>query len=72
MDKAARRLILLADKAITALESVLTDPTQKGASQKRYAAQAILSNVIDIWSLRNIEARIAILESNIYGEIQER
>ena len=65
LDRAARRLILLANKAIDALESVMDDPVQKGSSQRRYAATAILDNVLKIWELRNVEQRITDLEARI-------
>ena len=65
LDKAARRLIGLAGKAIEALASVIDEPTQEGATQKRYAAQAILDNVLKLWELRNIEARVALLERDV-------
>ena len=67
LDRAARRLILLADKAIGALESVLDEPTQKGATQKRYAAAAILDNIMRLWELRNLEKRLVDLEGKLNG-----
>lgn len=65
LDKVARRLIQLSTKAVDALANVMERPNQKGATQKRYAAQAILENVLKIWELRNIEQRIAELEARI-------
>lgn len=66
LDKVARNLILLAEQAVEALADVLADPTQDGAGQRRYAAQAILDNVLKLWELRNIEGRLQRLEGHIY------
>jgi len=71
LDKASRRLILLADKAISALVSIMDDPTQDGATQKRYAAQTILDNVLKLWELRNVESRLSELEKRVENEQQK-
>lgn len=68
LDKVSRRLILLADKAVTALESVIDEPMQEGASQKRFASQAILDNVLKLWELRNVESRLSELEKRVNDE----
>jgi len=68
LDKVSRRLILLADKAVTALESVMDDPTQEGASQKRFASQSILDNVLKLWELRNLESRLAQIEKAVFND----
>ena len=66
IDRAARRLVNLADLAIDALESVLTDPAQKGAAVKRLAASTILDQIIKLRELRaleQIELRLSALEA---------
>lgn len=62
IDRAARRLVGLSGKALDALESVLDDPRQNGAGNKRLAAVAILDALLKLRELRNIEQRIAALE----------
>ena len=56
---------MLGDKAIAGLESVLNDPTQGGAGNKRLAATAILDQLIRLRELRNIEARLTDLEKAV-------
>ena len=65
LDLATRRLLMLGDKAIAGLESVLNDPTQGGAGNKRLAATAILDQLIRLRELRNIEARLTDLEKAV-------
>ena len=67
LDRVTRRLLLLADKALNALESVLDDPRQAGAGNKRLAAQAVLDQVVKLRELRNVEQRLASLEEVVYG-----
>ena len=68
LDLATRRLLLLSDKAIDALESVLDDPAQEGAGNKRLAAQAVLDHLLKLRELRNVEERIVNLEVAVYGK----
>ena len=65
LDRVARKLILLSEKAVNKLADIMENPTQPGASQSRYSAQAILENTLKIWELRNIENRISELEKLI-------
>ena len=68
LDLATRRLLLLADKAINALESVLDDPSQEGAGNKRLAAQAVLDHLLKLRELRSIEERLVNLELAVYDK----
>jgi len=66
LDLATRRLLQLGDKAIAGLVSVLDDPAQEGASNKRLAAQAILDQLLKLRELRNIENRLTELEKAVF------
>lgn len=68
IDRTARRLISLADKALEAIEDIIDNPKQPGASNKRLAAQAILDQMLRLRELRNIEGRISDLEVAVYGQ----
>jgi len=65
LDKVARKLILLSGQAVDKLADIMRNPTQEGASQARYSAQAILENTLKIWELRNIESRLAEVENKL-------
>lgn len=66
IDKAGRRLIAMADKAISALDDVLDNPSQEGAGNKRLAAAAIIDIFMRLRELRNIETRLAELEAVVF------
>jgi len=66
LDKIARRLLMLGNKAIDAIEDIIDDPDQPGATNKRLSAQAILDQVVKLRELRNIEARLADLEKAVF------
>ncbi len=66
IDRTARRLISLLDKALTAIEDIMDHPSQLGAGNKRLAAQAVLDQLTKLRELRNIEGRIADLEAAVY------
>lgn len=66
IDRAARRLVTLADLAIDALEDVLKHPAQKGATNKRLAAGTILEQIIKLRELRNVEQRLSDLEAIVH------
>jgi hypothetical protein len=68
LDKTTRKLLYLGDHAVNALASVLQEPNQRGASNKRLAAQTILTQLLKLRELRNIEERIADLEAAVYGK----
>ena len=68
LDRVTRKLLYLGDHAVNALESVLQEPNQRGASNKRLAAQTILTQLLKLRELRNIEERIADLEAAVYGK----
>ena len=65
--QATRRLLALAGQALDALENVLSDPSQRGASNKRLAAGAILDHLMRLRELHGLEARLNVLEAKIYG-----
>jgi hypothetical protein len=65
LDRAARKLIKLSCEAVEALADIMRNPEQKAAAQKRYAASEILSNVLKLWDVRNIERRLIILENEV-------
>ena len=48
VDLAARRLVGLSTKALDALESVLDNPGQNGAGNKRLAAVAVIDNLMKL------------------------
>lgn len=66
LDRITRRLLVLGDKAINAIEDIIDNPDQPGASNKRLAAQAILDQLLKLRELRNIEGRLADLEAAIF------
>lgn len=61
---ATARLARLTEKALESLESVLDDPDQDGAANKRLAAKDIL-RLLDTYTDREIEDRIERLEDQI-------
>ena len=65
IDRITRRLLVLADKALLAIEDILDNPDQDGASNKRLAAQAILDQLLKLRELRNIENRLTDLEKAV-------
>lgn len=67
-DNLIRRLQGLGDKAINALEEVLTKPAMPGAGVKRQTAQAIIDYAVKFREMRNVEDRIAELEREVFGE----
>jgi hypothetical protein len=72
IDKSCRRLIAMADKAITALDDVLDNPSQNGAGNKRLAAAAIIDIFMRLRELRNIENRLSELESVVFKNEKRR
>jgi hypothetical protein len=72
IDGATRRLIALADLALDAIENVIENPAQRGASNKRLAAQAILDQLQKLRELRNLELRISDLEGWRQDEANNR
>ena len=64
IDRVARRLVVLADRAVDALESVLTNPGQDGAGNKRLSAGTILDNLLKLRSMHSLEERLAALEAS--------
>lgn len=66
IDAATRRLIALQDKAIAALETILIGKKQR-ANHKLRAAEIVLSQMLKLRELRNLEARLAALEEKANG-----
>lgn len=62
IDRVSRRIVALSNKAVNGLESVLDNPSQLGAGNKRLAAVAILENLMRLRELATIEGRLAALE----------
>ena len=65
LDRVARRLLAMADKALDAIENVIDNPVQPGAGNKRLAAQTALDQLSRITELRNLEARLERLEKEL-------
>ncbi len=72
IDKAGRRLIAMADKAISALDDVLDNPSREGAGNKRLAAAAIIDIFMRLRELRNIETRLSELEARVFEPDQKK
>jgi len=66
LDKITRRLLMLGDQAIDAIESVLHEPNQEGATNKRLAAALILDQLLRLRELRSVEQRISDLEAAVF------
>lgn len=64
IDAATRRLIALQDKAIATLESILTSKKQR-ASHRLRASEIVLSQMLKLRELRNVEARLSELEKRL-------
>lgn len=65
VDRATARLARLAEKAVDGLESVLDDPNQDGAANKRLAAKDVLS-LLDTFTNRDLDDRISALEDAVF------
>ena len=66
MDLATRRLLKMSEKALDALEDVLDYPLQKGATNMRLAAVAVINSLLKIRELRTIEQRLSELEKAVF------
>lgn len=66
LDESTRRLMQLSSQAIDALENVMHNPSQEGASNKRLAALAMLDQLCKFRELRNLEERLSTLEELTY------
>lgn len=66
VDAAARRLVALSDKAVTALEELLDSPTTP-ARLRLAAASEVLDKMLKLRELRDLEARLIALEAAING-----
>ena len=64
LDRAVRRLVKLADKAIDTLESLLDDPASTGTIRLR-AAQTCLSSLLSLRQSYEVEERLARLEEQL-------
>ena len=66
LDRITRRLLVLGDQAVNVLEDIMSNPTQKGCSNRRLAATTILDQLLKLRELRNIEGRLSDLEAAIF------
>jgi len=62
VDTAMRRLLRIAIKAVDALENIIDNPDQEGASNKRMASQNVIDNLLKLRELHSVERRISELE----------
>lgn len=70
IDAATRRLLALQAPAIDTIEQTMSDPANT-AWLKLKAAQAIVDYSIKLRELRNVEQRLADLETAVYGHKKE-
>jgi hypothetical protein len=68
IDLAGRRLAALACTAVDALADVINEPSQRGASNKRLAAVAVLSALHEWRELVDVERRLSELEFKYANE----
>ena len=66
LDRLSRRLLILGDRAIDAIEDIIDDPDQPGNTNKRLAAALILDQTMKLRELRNIESRLSDLEKAVF------
>ena len=66
LNLATRRLINLADTAISTLEASMADPSSPNIRLR--AAQTILDYLLKLRELRNVEQRLTDLEGIIHGQ----
>lgn len=62
IDAAARGLVGMTEKALTTITEVLDSATVHPATRLR-AAECVLANVLKLYELRNLAARVAALEA---------
>lgn len=67
IDYTVRRLLRLQDKALDTLTAVLDDPKVAAGVRVR-AALGLISSLIELRALRNMDARITALEQLYYGD----
>lgn len=70
LDETTRRLMQLSSQAIGALENVMNNPSQEGASNKRLAALAMLDVLVKFRELRSVEQRLLQLEEVLLVRFQ--
>ena len=67
IDQASRQLLVISSKAVKALDDILDNPNQDGATNRRLAAIAILNILGQLRERHTTEERLAALEEKVYG-----
>jgi hypothetical protein len=67
IDQVLMPLVRLSEHAVNALADVIRDPRQRGASNRRLAAQAVIDAVLKMRD-RTIDQRLTELEAKVYGK----
>ena len=66
LDKIGRRLLVMSDQALSAIQDILDDPDKPGNTNLRLAAGLILNQTMRLRELRNIESRLSDLEKAVF------
>ena len=66
LDKIGRRLLVMSEQALSAIQDIIDDPKKPGNTNLRLAAALILNQTMRLRELRNIESRLADLERSVF------
>jgi len=66
LDRIGRRLLVMSEQALSAIQDILDDPKKPGNTNKRLAAALILDQTMKLRELRNIESRLSDLEKAVF------
>ena len=66
LDRIGRRLLVMSEQALSAIQDILDDPDKPGNTNKRLAAALILDQTMKLRELRNIESRLLDLEKAVF------
>ena len=66
LDRLARRLLVMSEQALSAIQDILDDPDKPGNTNKRLAAALILNQTMKLRELRSIENRLLELERAVF------
>jgi len=66
LDRIGRRLLVMSEQALTAIQDIIDDPKKPGNTNLRLAAALILNQTMRLRELRNIESRLADLERAVF------
>ena len=66
LDRIGRRLLVMSDQALSAIQEILDDPDKTGNTNKRLAAGLILDQCLRLRELRAIETRLLDLEKAVF------